>query len=253
LPFVEQDNLYRGIDFTVHYSTQPGVTSKRIPVFVCPREINDKVFGSDSVFGNKHWMLNYAVNSGSWAVLTKPAMQGGNGAFGSNLNLAAAHFTDGMSNTLAMAEVKGFTPRVSGSPSTLTFAAPLAPSSPDALLATPPFGLTGMSLAAFDPTRFTHVEWVDGKVHETGFTTTFTPNTIVSLASGGVVYDIDFISATESNAGDTYAAVTSRSYHAGVVNVLLMDGSARSVANSISLTTWRALGTRAGGEVVGDY
>jgi hypothetical protein len=28
----------------------------------------------------------------------------------------------------------------------------------------------------------------------------------------------------------------------------LMDGSARSVNNSITLTTWRALGTRAGGE-----
>lgn len=53
--------------------------------------------------------------------------------------------------------------------------------------------------------------------------------------------------------GYTYAAVTSRSYHSGGVNVLLMDGSVRFVTNDIPLATWHALGTRGGGEVVGDY
>ena len=52
----------------------------------------------------------------------------------------------------------------------------------------------------------------------------------------------------------TYAAITARSYHAGgIVNVALMDGSVRNVSKSISPAVWRALGTRAGGEVVGDY
>jgi prepilin-type processing-associated H-X9-DG protein len=64
---------------------------------------------------------------------------------------------------------------------------------------------------------------------------------------------VDFVSATETSAGDTYAAVTSRSHHAGMVNVLLMDGSVRGVPNSVNLATWRALGTRSGGEPVGDY
>jgi hypothetical protein len=44
--------------------------------------------------------------------------------------------------------------------------------------------------------------------------------------------------------------VTSRSYHPGVVNVCLMDGSCRSISETIDLTVWRALGTRQGGEVV---
>jgi hypothetical protein len=35
--------------------------------------------------------------------------------------------------------------------------------------------------------------------------------------------------------------------------MLLMDGSVRSVSSSISLPVWRALGTRNGGEVIGDY
>src|SRR5262249_45565087 len=127
------------------------------------------------------------------------------------------------------------------------------PVSPAALTATPPFGMSGLSLAPFDATKLTHSEWVDGKVHETGFTTAFPPNTVVAYAGAGGTYDVDFVSATETSPGDTYAAVTARSYHSGGVNVVLMDGSVRSVANGISVTTWRALGTRAGGEVLGDY
>jgi prepilin-type processing-associated H-X9-DG protein len=75
----------------------------------------------------------------------------------------------------------------------------------------------------------------------------------VTYSSGGTNYDVDVILATESSSGDTYAAVTARSFHEGGVNVLLMDGSVRFVTNSIPLGVWRALGTRAGGEVIGDY
>ena len=71
LPYVEQDNLYKSIDFTTPYSTQPAVTSKRIGLYICPSEINDKGFGVDATYGNKHWTLNYAVNLGTWGVATK--------------------------------------------------------------------------------------------------------------------------------------------------------------------------------------
>jgi hypothetical protein len=33
----------------------------------------------------------------------------------------------------------------------------------------------------------------------------------------------------------------------------MLDGSCRSVNSSIAPATWRALSTRAGGEVIGDY
>ena len=77
----------------------------------------------------------------------------------------------------------------------------------------------------------------------------------VTDPAGGlrVIDSPDFVTATEASVGDTYAAVTSRSYHANGVNILLMDGSVRFVNDSIPLATWRALGTRAGNEVVGDY
>ncbi len=44
--------------------------------------------------------------------------------------------------------------------------------------------------------------------------------------------------------------VNANSDHTGGVNVALCDGSVRLITNSISLTTWRALGTRSGGEVL---
>ena len=151
------------------------------------------------------------------------------------------HFTDGMSNTLAMSEVKAYTNRISGGSSAATYPATFPPP-------TSPTDLAGYSLAAFDPAKMTHSEWVDGKVHETGFTTVFTPNTLAAYPSGGIVYDVDFVTAGETSLGDTFAAVTSRSHHAGGVNALFMDGSVHFINNDISRQTWRSLGTRAGGD-----
>lgn len=53
--------------------------------------------------------------------------------------------------------------------------------------------------------------------------------------------------------GSTTDTCAARSMHPGGVGALLADGSVRFVGNSINLTTWRALATICGGEVVGDY
>lgn len=45
---------------------------------------------------------------------------------------------------------------------------------------------------------------------------------------------------------------TARSWHAGGVNALMADGSARFVGDTIARETWWALGTRAGGELIDD-
>jgi prepilin-type N-terminal cleavage/methylation domain-containing protein len=47
--------------------------------------------------------------------------------------------------------------------------------------------------------------------------------------------------------------VGGRSMHAGGMNVALGDASARFVDEAIDLQVWQALGTRAGGEVVGEF
>jgi prepilin-type processing-associated H-X9-DG protein len=44
---------------------------------------------------------------------------------------------------------------------------------------------------------------------------------------------------------------TANSEHPGGVNVLFGDGAVKFVKNSVNVLTWRAIGTRRGGEVVG--
>ncbi|HEY2785548.1 MAG TPA: prepilin-type cleavage/methylation domain-containing protein, partial [Fimbriiglobus sp.] len=80
--------------------------------------------------------------------------------------------------------------------------------------------------------------------------------TQVLYNNNGTMVDVDQLSSNDGSSATriSYDAVTSRSYHSGVVNALQMDGSVKSYANSIDPFTWRALGTRNGGEVLtGNY
>ena len=81
--------------------------------------------------------------------------------------------------------------------------------------------------------------------------TTFPPNTFVMYGAAGTRHDIDFASMRdgESFTLPTYAAITSRSHHAGLVMTLMLDGAVRRTRDDIEQRVWRALGTRAGGEV----
>jgi prepilin-type processing-associated H-X9-DG protein len=87
---------------------------------------------------------------------------------------------------------------------------------------------------------------------QTGMTTTFTPNTKMLYANGSMTVDVDFMSSRLGISATrlSYGAVNARSYHNGGVNTLFFDGSVRFVLNGVDLATWRALGSRAGGEVV---
>src|SRR5262245_35045263 len=42
LPMIEQENLFKGIDFATAYNSQPAVSSKRVATYVCPSEVNDR-------------------------------------------------------------------------------------------------------------------------------------------------------------------------------------------------------------------
>jgi hypothetical protein len=94
-----------------------------------------------------------------------------------------------------------------------------------------------------------HTEWVDGRSHQIGFTTTFTPNRVVT-PSRAKPYSIDWNNMQEGKSDRivTYAAVTARSHHAGIVNVSTMDGATRAITDDIDLLIWRALSTRKGRE-----
>ena len=251
LPFIEQENARKLVDLQVAWDAQgnTGIPQMRVATFMCPSETNDRV-RTDSSGNPRVYPQNYGFNFGTWFVYDPQTGAGGDGAFYPNSNLATSAFTDGLSNTMAASEVKAFTSYFRNSPDP----GPVPPTSPAALA-----GFAGGSQFKLGPDKNNntgHTEWPDGRVHHSGFTTVFTPNTDVRYThSDGNVYDVDYNSLQEGrNATQkTYAAVTARSYHGNLVHVLLMDASARPVTDSIALGTWRALGTRNGGETIGDY
>ena len=101
-----------------------------------------------------------------------------------------------------------------------------------------------------------HTEWANGHCHHSGFTVTLTPNTDVVLVDTGTTYHhTDYNSRQEGShlTSPSYAVLTSRSYHTGIVNSCLADGSVRSISSNIDRQTWLSLGTRSNGEVVGEF
>lgn len=245
LAFIEQANLQNLIDWTQPYSAQGHVARTRVPVYLCPSEVKDRM-RPDPKPGDPnfaHYPVNYGVNMGTWFVYAPTTGEGGDGFAFPNRTQNFASIIDGTSNTIAFGEVKAYTPylRDGNNPA----AANVPPPAPTDIA-----GFGGNFKADSG-----HTEWVDGRIHQTGMTTTFTPNTVVPYSTGGTDYSVDFNSSREgiTITNRTYATVTSRSYHPGGVQVLLGDGSARFIAQTIDLATWRALGTRATGEVVGEY
>jgi prepilin-type N-terminal cleavage/methylation domain-containing protein/prepilin-type processing-associated H-X9-DG protein len=243
LPYLEQTALHNLIDWGQQneFTSNQLVCRTRVAIYQCPSETNDRARVTTAIV---HYPLSYNFNQGTWFNFDPVSGQFGDGAFHPNRAMKDADFKDGMSNTLCAAEGKAYQPNLwdTMNPNTLGVPPPNSPSD-----------LTAYFGGTFDSNG--HTEWVEGDIHETGFTTTFTPNTVVPYTTGGQTYDIDLTSLRdgESITLPTYAAITARSYHTGTVNVSMMDGSVRNASNSIDRNLGRALGTRQGGEVTGEF
>jgi prepilin-type N-terminal cleavage/methylation domain-containing protein len=240
LPFVEQANLYQLVDLTKPATSQPTVTAQRIPIYICPSELNDMPRNSTP----PRYPMSYGANEGSWFVWDPNTGQGGDGAFpmsSTGLGTRTADFKDGMSNTIGFAEVIVFGDYLLGSGS-------LPPGTP------PPANAAAVvALGGSLKTQITHTGWTEGQSFQTGVTFVLPPNTMTPFVSAGQTHDVDWVSTRDGSSATvlSYAVMTSRSYHTGVVNVLLMDGSVRPVSNSITPAAWTAAATRKGGESIG--
>ncbi|MBI3863751.1 MAG: DUF1559 domain-containing protein [Planctomycetia bacterium] len=250
LPYADQVNVYNVADFNISYSAgvnaTSGVTEAFIPISRCPSEVNGHV----RVGTPNHNPPNYAFNGGTWKLFTHAdpitlGGQPGNGAFAPNSRFGPQDFRDGMSHTLCFSEVKCYTPNVgNGKEGTDVIPA---------------------SISTFTAGKFAttgHTEWVDGKIHESGFTTAFGPNAKTEIGGSGMPatggpFIGDFVSCREGGAAcaglPVYAAVTARSYHPGIVQVLMMDGSVKSASDSIDLTVWRNISGRNDGAINHDF
>jgi prepilin-type N-terminal cleavage/methylation domain-containing protein len=240
LPHLEQSPLFNAInwDRDFEFTTSPTVAATRVSTFMCPSELNDRPRLTPTL---TYYPSNYAFNEGSWFIYDPVSDQVGDGAFAPNRAFAPAGIPDGLSNTLGMSEDKAYQPNYWDS------------RNPSVVGVVPPANVASLAPyigGTFD--RNGHTEWVEGDVHEVGFTTTFPPNFRVMTAVNGVQEDIDLTTMRdgESTTLPTYAAVTARSFHPGGVSGSMLDGSVRFVRNTIDQRVWRAIGTRGGGEVI---
>ncbi len=213
LPFLEQGNLTASFNFNLSFQHDANETtrSSRVNVFDCPSD--QKVVFTNNGGSVTDVKGSYGVNWGqnTYGDQVLPA------PFSLNYGASLAEITDGTSNTFLMAELIQL-PHPTGQP----------------------------------------VETIDrrGRVwsdqpssHQV--TTRNGPNTQIP-DYGACWHATDPRKAPcNRNTGDgPNHFIASRSRHPGGVNVLLGDGSVRFIKDSISIPTWKALSSRAGGEVI---
>jgi prepilin-type N-terminal cleavage/methylation domain-containing protein len=173
-----------------------------------------------------------------------------NGPFGRSYGARFADITDGMSNTGLFGEIRigpsdgtgttGVVP--AGDPDDYNVATNLAFATFDA-------GANGVSGdTAYSPEcdnrantayRYRGKQYYRGNVVATYYSHTLTPNSRFR----------DCIRGTGVDRG--HLAI--RSYHVGGAHVVLCDGAVRFVSDNINDGIWRAVGSKAGGDIVGDF
>jgi hypothetical protein len=250
LPHLDQANAVNVVDLTIAWDFQldSGVPTMAVAPYLCPSDPNSEIVRVDSTGKPITHPQNYGFNFGSWLVHDPVTSQKGDGGFFVNSSTRPGDFADGLSNTLLAAEVKAFQSYIRNTADP----GAVPPTDPKAFV-----GFTSPVQLRLGPNvndNTGHTEWCDGRVHHSGITTVFTPNTRVRYINAGREYDIDFNSRQEgtSMTQRSYAAITARSWHKNLVHAALMDGSVRAINDQITLPVWRALGTRAGGEDVTD-
>ncbi len=229
LPALEQTTAYNAINFSFANGdpTNNTVLTMRVSTFICPSDVADP----HPEYGGQ---TNYMADMGSWIVWQAASgpnagLAPPNGIFYGNSSTRFAEVTDGLSNTAFFSEriLADFTNGVI-SPIADVFFSPAQPTTLDAAVQ------ACQAVNIYDPASqfplFMGAPWVNGQhvcLHVTG------PNT----------RSCGFFTALR-------ACMPPSSRHPGGVNVLFGDGSVRFVKDSVNLITWRALGTRNGGEVL---
>lgn len=247
MPYLDQIAFYNKIDLQQGWSSPvngPVVSGNRVPVYACPSD--PKTNTPRTASGVSLYCTNYGFNFGTWFVYDPTTGQGGDGLFYPNSRIRIEAIRDGSSNTLLASEVKSWQAYTRNAPPPST----AMPQTVAEVVAAVDVGVKDrIQPATADGTG--HTEWANGHSHHSGFTVTLPPNTNVAWTYQGVTYDADFASRQEGSntTQPSYSALTSRSYHVGIVHSLMADGAVKSVSANIDGRVWRAAGTRMGGEV----
>ncbi len=237
LPFADEATVYNSINFNIpihDFYLIPGskglklgnmtAISASIGMFICPSD--PAPMGADHSGGT-----NYRVNLGTRRAPTFDNLST-NGALDSYACSSMAECTDGLSSTAAFAEkLRGEAGRLTPNYRTDLFPGGLGSGySIDeeveacAKLVQPPY---------FSPDS--GLTWLVGAMSQSCYSHVLPPNGTI----------VDCVLWTNSVSG----FVGARSDHPGGLHVGMADGSVHFVKTSVDLRVWRALGTRAAGEI----
>jgi prepilin-type N-terminal cleavage/methylation domain-containing protein/prepilin-type processing-associated H-X9-DG protein len=236
LPFVEQANLQNLVNFNpppgpgdlTYTGTNASAATYIVKLFLCPSD-----GGSGRVPGSSYGASNYVCNVGTGMSGTgeyNGDYVTGDGVFLLRHPIRLTDITDGTSNTAALSEVLTGDGRTGGS-DVRREALVLSGSTQ-----TTPSACAG-GAGHLNGTYNGNI-WINGGYWATDYNHYYPPNNA---------------NADCLNTANNYGLKAARSMHTNGVNLLLCDGSVHFVANGVAPGTWRALATRSGGEVFGDY
>jgi prepilin-type processing-associated H-X9-DG protein len=266
LPFMEGNNSFNSINFTLDYNHLSGVNftgcSAVVNVFLCPSAVRSPSGGRDAIdpaevalgVSSGAFGVGYGVQDYGATPYTDIDPLGRTGQLGSSISAPfrnklsrvdgllhqgmtkIAECTDGLSNTVAIAEDAGRDARYQ------------SPYIEQDMIGSSP--RSDPLIVPFNPPRNVPVgqrrywRWADA---DGAFGVSTRPNNPARPMRGELAYQPPSLALEGNNAGANDEAF---SYHPGGVNILFGDGSVRFIKETINIVTWRSLVTLAGGEVV---
>jgi prepilin-type N-terminal cleavage/methylation domain-containing protein/prepilin-type processing-associated H-X9-DG protein len=252
LAYVEQDNKFNQFNFAFDVAAVENAAARRqdVPIYKCPAETSSAFFTDG---GEQVGRTNYFGSIGAIADCGRftagdpmggpfmVQMTTGTGVTPQGLPIAA--LLDGTSNTALFSEVMrsqtANTATVDWTTNVVSGDISVAPGLYDGRNVS---GCTGGSVTK--NINYVGLQYYRGGInHQSLYNHTLPPNWNTKQSTPA---------AQKYTCGDASfrrAHIAASSYHSGGVNVGLADGSVRFVRDSIDFNVWRAVGSRAGGEV----
>ena len=278
LSYLEGGNLYAAYNFTWNVNdifnngvADPNYTAGTtlITAYICPSDPSSAKLGGfvgyDNYFGSSG--ATACVEYGSASAGTQEPNSNLLGVFNVTINytnpemigsaynpnflqvtnqVTPATITDGLSNSVMYAEVtRGMA--VQNTATEVPITSSLA-------VLEWPAGTAGFTTIAMPASCQTQTAWLKYRGQEyyralpstAFFSTTLTPNSLLKDCLNLTTSTVSGV----SNGNQTCAHTAARSNHPGGVNASFCDGSVKFIKNTVNPTTWLALGSIGGGEVV---